>query len=218
MPRPASTARETPSRLGKPVALRGDDEDEPILGERNDVEGRIFDLPDRESDGDAPGLEVRCQPHGVGDVHVDVGMRMLGFERRKERGERVVTDRQRRTELQSSGSRGGELLHLTFERRDVLEHRFRALREETARVGEDRAPLDDIDERHGEVFLHCANLQSDCGLGEVQLLGGAGEVPELGQAPERMELREGNRHRGLLSARPGANIRRPGGNPSVTVP
>jgi hypothetical protein len=128
-------------------------------------------------------------------VDVDVRLRVLRLEGGEQRGERVVADRQRCAKVQPAGSGVGELLHLAFELRHVVEHGARALREETARVGEDRTALHDVDERHGEVILQRAHLQGDRRLCQFEFFSRAREVAELGEPAERVQLCERNRHR-----------------------
>ncbi len=140
------------------MAVRRNDQRQLIGSVRLDQDLRIAYRAFDQRDGEAARVDGLDDRGRVGDVQADGRGRMRLAERGNRRQHGVVADRHRDADVERAEARAGELAHLALERVGGGQQIDRALREERAGVGEDRAAADHVEERRAEVVgerAHC---------------------------------------------------------------
>src|SRR5918993_1606056 len=116
---------------------------------------------------------------------------MLRVERAEHFGDEADTERWGGAESHPAALEARELGQFAPHRLRVGEHAPSKWQQRLARDGQRAASAGTVEQLGAEILLEGGDLTAQRGLGEIELLGGAGEVAEpshLDEAPELLEV------------------------------
>ncbi len=121
---------------------------------------------------------------------VQLDRRMRRVERAEHLGDEADAQGGRGAEAHPAALEAGELGELAAHRLRVGEHAPGERQQRLARDRQRAAAAGAVEQLGAEILLERGDLAAQRGLGEVQLLGGAGEVAEPGDLDEAAQLLE----------------------------
>ena len=173
-----------------PMRARRDDDDQFVLEKRLDDQPVVGDghaLAD-DAEVEPAGEHFLDDPLCVLDPQRDLDLRVLALEAAEDRRQEVDADHEARPESQRAACETFEFVESLLHLFEVVQDARRRLEHDLAGGGQRGAAPDAIEQPDAELLFQRVDLRAHRGLGELEVLRGAGEALELRDSLKRAQL------------------------------